>query len=224
MGPRCECLYYAKGKFHCLTIHPLAENSKDYSDWMRENDALLVWLWNSMEPSIVDVMFHTTAKGVWDDLMESYLQDKNMSRFYELYEKIFNFKQGDKSLEKYYSALKGMWEEFHLYQLITTDFERLKTQQTEFQVAKFLSSLNVDLQPVKSQLLAGERVPTMNEAFCQIQRIVPPSSMSSKDNSAFVASRGGRGRGGFSNRGRGFRGGHNRGGARSGQSFNRDSC
>lgn len=99
-----------------------------------------------MEPSIAaNVMFHTTAKGVWDDLMESYSQDKNMSRIYELYEKIFNFKQGDKSLGEYYSALKGMWEELNLYQPITTDFERPKTQRADFQVAKFLFGLNVNL-------------------------------------------------------------------------------
>lgn len=71
---------------------------------------------------------------------------------------------------------------------------------------------------MKSQLLVGERVPTMNEVFCRIQRIVPPSSTSSKDNSAFVASNGGRDRGGFSNRGRGFGGGRSCGGGRSGQS------
>ncbi|KAL3751835.1 hypothetical protein ACJRO7_012637 [Eucalyptus globulus] len=193
----------AKGKLHYLTTDPPDENSRDYNGWMRENDTLLVWLWNSMEPSIAaNVMFHTTAKGVWDDLMESYSQDKNMSRVYELYEKIFNFKQGDKSLGEYYSALK-----------------------VEFQVAKFLSGLNADLQPVKSQLLAGERVHSMNEAFCRIQHIVPPSSTSSKDNSAFVAGSGGRGhgRGGFSNRGHGFGGNRSRGGGRSGQSSDRDS-
>ncbi|KAL3721854.1 hypothetical protein ACJRO7_034230 [Eucalyptus globulus] len=209
----------AKGKLHYLTTDPPNENSRDYNGWMRENDTLLVWLWNSMEPSIAaNVMFHTTAKEVWDDLMESYSQDKNMSRVYELYEKIFNFKQGDKSLGEYYSALKGMWEELNLYQPITTDLERLKTQRSEFQVAKFLSGLNADLQPVKSQLLAGDRVPSMNEAFCRIQRIVPPSSTLSKDNSAFVAGSGGRGRGGVSNRGRGFGGNHSRGGGRNGQS------
>ncbi|KAK3420744.1 hypothetical protein EUGRSUZ_G01582 [Eucalyptus grandis] len=214
----------AEGKLPYLTTHPPDENSRDYHGWMRENDTLLVWLWNNMEPSIAaNVMFHTTAKGVWDDLMESYSQHKNMSRVYELYEKIFNFKQGDKSLGEYYSALKGMWEELNLYQPITTDLERLKTQRSEFQVAKFLSGLNADLQPVKSQLLAGERVPSMNEAFCRIQRIVPPSSTSSKDNSAFVAGSGGRGRGGFSNRGRGFGGNRSRGGGRNGQSSDRDS-
>ncbi|XP_056160032.1 uncharacterized protein LOC130135291 [Syzygium oleosum] len=76
---------------------------------------------------------------------------------------------------------------------------------------------------MKSQLLAGERVPSMNEAFCRIQRIVPSSATSSKDNSAFVASSGVRGRGGFSNRGRGLGGGRGRGGGRSGQNSDRDS-
>ncbi|XP_048132459.1 uncharacterized protein LOC115726562 isoform X2 [Rhodamnia argentea] len=146
-----------------------------------------------------------------------------MSRVYELYEKIFNFKQGDKSLGEYYSALKGMWEELNLYQPITTDLERLKTQRAEFQVAKFLSGLNTDLQLVKSQLLAGEQVPSMNEAFCRIQRIVSPSSTSSRDSSALLATSGGHGRGRFSNRGRGLLGGRGRVGGRSGRSYDRDS-
>ncbi|XP_030521717.1 uncharacterized protein LOC115734883 [Rhodamnia argentea] len=213
-----EVYINAKGKLNYLTTEPPDANAKEYGDWMTKNNTVLVWLWNSMEPSIAaNVMFHTTTKGEWDDLMQGNSQDKNMSRVYELYEKIFNFKQGDNSLGEYYSALKGMWEELNLYQPITTDLERLKTQRTEFQVAKFLSGLNADLQPVKSQLLAGEKVPSMNGAFGRIQRIVPPSSTSSKDNYALVASSGTRGHGGFSHRGHGLGGGH--GGGRSGQSF-----
>ena len=62
-----------------------------------------------------------------------------------------------------------------------------------------------------SQLLAGERVPSMNEEFCWIQRIVPPSSTSSKDNSTFMARSGVCGPGGFSNRGHGLGGGRDHG-------------
>ena len=119
-----------------------------------------------MEPSVAaNVMSYTTAKGVWNDLQESFSQDTNLSRVYDLYERLFNCKQGDRSIAEFYSSLKGIWEELNVHQPLTTDLNTLKAQRAKFQVATFLSSLSSELQPLKSQLLAGDKVLTLNEAF-----------------------------------------------------------
>ncbi|XP_043693371.1 uncharacterized protein LOC122643864 [Telopea speciosissima] len=199
-------------KMKYLTMEPVDSTDDKYDDWKAENATLLCWLWNSMEPSIAsNVMFHKTAKGVWNELKESYSQDTNLSRIYDVYERFFSFKQDGKSLGEYYSSLKGMWEELNVYHPISTDAAVIKSQRSEFLVAKFLSGLDSDLQSVKSQLLTGEKIPSMNEAYCRIQRVVSPSVVKSdsaptnKDNSALFTSTGGRGRGGggTSSRGRG---------------------
>ncbi|XP_042482861.1 uncharacterized protein LOC122063210 [Macadamia integrifolia] len=63
-------------------------------------------------------------------------------------------------------------------------------------VSKILVGLNNDLKAVKGHLLAGDMVPTLNDAYSRLQRITSSTKpdQSSKDNFAFVANRG-RGRG-----------------------------
>ncbi|XP_043705457.1 uncharacterized protein LOC122655317 [Telopea speciosissima] len=180
---------------------------------MRENSVLKSWLWNSIEPSIAaNVVFHKTVKGVWNDLKESFSQEKNISRTYELYENLFRFSQQDKSLNEYFSGYKGIIEELQVHQPLTTDLEQLKLQRAEFHVAKFLAGLHPDYQSVKSHLLKGEKVPSLNETFSQLQRLSTSSRADSapspKDSSAFIAGRErsssfpGRGRGQGRGRGR----------------------
>ncbi|XP_043697036.1 uncharacterized protein LOC122647788 [Telopea speciosissima] len=198
-----EVYVTAHRKMSYLTMTPPASTDDNYEDWKAENATLLNWLWNSMEPSIAsNMMFHKTAMGVWEELRESYSQDTYLSWIYDLYEKFFSLKQEGKSLGKYYNSLKGMWEELNVYQPISTDAAMIKAQRSEFLVAKFLSGLDSDLQSVKSQLLTSEKIPSMNEAYCHIQRVVSPSTVKSdaapisKDNSALFISTGGRSHGG----------------------------
>ncbi|GAV78520.1 UBN2_3 domain-containing protein, partial [Cephalotus follicularis] len=83
----------AKKKLKFLNSDPPAPDASGYEDWMQENTVILIWLWNSMEYEIAaNVMFHNTAKGIWDNLKDSYSQDKNMNRVYDLYDKMFHLR------------------------------------------------------------------------------------------------------------------------------------
>ncbi|XP_042502356.1 uncharacterized protein LOC122079725 [Macadamia integrifolia] len=188
----------AKDKLDYTTSDPPKEFDTGYAQWQKENALILIWLWNSMEPYVAaNVMLHSIAKGVWNDLKETYSQEKNMTRIYDIYEKLFQFRQSDKPLSEYYSTFRGMVEELNVFQPLTVDIDKLKAQRNEFFVAKFLAGLNNDLKAVKGHLLAGDTVPTLNDTYSRLQRI-PCSTkpdQSTKDNSAFHANRG-RGRGG----------------------------
>ncbi|XP_043700114.1 uncharacterized protein LOC122650799 [Telopea speciosissima] len=84
-----------------------------------------------MEPAIAsNVMYHSTAKGVWTDLRETYSQAKNVSRIYEIYEKLFTHKQGDRSLSEFFGSFKGLIEELQVYQPFATDAEVLSLNET----------------------------------------------------------------------------------------------
>ncbi|GAV80161.1 UBN2_3 domain-containing protein, partial [Cephalotus follicularis] len=119
----------AKKKLKFLNSDPPAPDASGYEDWMQENAVILIWLWNSMEPEIAaNVMFHNTAKGVWDDLKDTYSQDKNMNRVYDLYDKMFHHRQSGKPLHDYYSTFKGLAEELNVFQPLTNDIDKLKAQ------------------------------------------------------------------------------------------------
>ncbi|KAF9612291.1 hypothetical protein IFM89_038861, partial [Coptis chinensis] len=60
-----------------------------------------------MEPQVAsNVQFLDSSKKIWLSLQDSYSQEKNISRIYEIFEKMFATKQVGRPLAEYYSTLK----------------------------------------------------------------------------------------------------------------------
>jgi len=63
----------------------------------------MTWLLNNLEKNINgSVMFLPTAKKMWDTLKVMYGKEKDPSRVFEIYERLFELKQGDKSVAEFY--------------------------------------------------------------------------------------------------------------------------
>ena len=60
-------------------------------------------------------MFLTTAKEMWDTLKVMYRNEKNPPRVFEIYESLFELKQGDKSMPKFYGELKSLIDELEMH-------------------------------------------------------------------------------------------------------------
>jgi len=55
----------------------------------------MTWLLNSLKEKINgSVIFLTTIKKMWDTLKAMYGSEKNLSRVFEIYERMFELKQG----------------------------------------------------------------------------------------------------------------------------------
>ena len=65
---------------------------------------------------------------------------------------------------------KGMWDELNVYQLLSTDLQKQQKYREEFRVAKFLSGLKSDLDPIRSQILSGKDIPTVRETYVLASR------------------------------------------------------
>ena len=76
----------------------------------------MIWLLNSLEEKISgNVMFLTTAKEMWDTLKVMYGNEKNPSRMFEIYERLFELKQGDRFVHEFYGKLKGLIDELEIH-------------------------------------------------------------------------------------------------------------
>ena len=64
-------------------------------------------------------MFLTTA--MWDTLNVMYGNEKNPSRVFEIYERLFDLEQEDRSVFEFYRELKGLIDELEMYQHSITD-------------------------------------------------------------------------------------------------------
>ena len=71
-------------------------------------------------------MFLTTAKKMWDTLKVMYENEKNPSRVFEIYERLFELKQRDKFVPEFYGELKGLIDELEMHQLALTDVATLR--------------------------------------------------------------------------------------------------
>lgn len=64
-----------------------------YTAWVSTDCCVMIWLLNSMEENISSsVMFLTIAKEMWDTLKLIYGNEKEASRVFEIYERLFTLK------------------------------------------------------------------------------------------------------------------------------------
>ena len=87
----------------------------------------------------------TTAKEMWNTLKVMYGNEKNPSRVFEIYERLFELKQGDKSAPEFYGELKDLIAELEMHQPAVTDATTLRGYHQDLAVLKFLFGLSPTL-------------------------------------------------------------------------------
>ncbi|KAF3773569.1 hypothetical protein EJ110_NYTH55035 [Nymphaea thermarum] len=72
----------------------------NYDEWKSENDMVMVWLLNSMEPSIANLFtYQDTAHRIWEALNELYSEQINLARVYQIQCEIVNLTLHDQDGE-----------------------------------------------------------------------------------------------------------------------------
>ncbi|XP_057799090.1 uncharacterized protein LOC131014928 isoform X1 [Salvia miltiorrhiza] len=180
-----------KKKTHVLS-DPVASTDLKYDAWSADDCAVMTWLLNSLEDSVSkNIMFLETAKAMWDTLRQMYSNDKNVSRVFELYEKLFSHTQSGQTVNDYFSTLKGLADEILVYHPLSCSVTQRATQWEEFMVAKFLSGLDADLRPVRDSLLSSDNVPSLSNALSRVLRVsTGRTDDATSPNSSAMAARG----------------------------------
>ncbi|KAG6510147.1 hypothetical protein ZIOFF_028156 [Zingiber officinale] len=102
-------------KEHILSDPPNPKDPK-YSNWVLDHCFVMAWLLNNMEESVsTNIMFVKTAKEMWDALWGMYLNDKNVSCIFKLFEKIFALRQDDskEQVGGFLGRKVPIWFRFH---------------------------------------------------------------------------------------------------------------
>ena len=96
-------------------------------------------LLNSLEEKIGgSVMFLPNAKDMWDTLKVMYENEKNSLKVFEIYERLFELKQRDRSVPEFYGELKVLIDELEMHQPSVTDAATLREYRQDLAVSKFL--------------------------------------------------------------------------------------
>ena len=95
--------------------------------WLTGDYSEMTWLLSSLEEKISgSIMFLPTAKDMWDTLKVMHGNEKNLSRVFEIYERLFELNQGDRPVLEFYGELKGLTNELETHQPSVTDAETLR--------------------------------------------------------------------------------------------------
>jgi len=117
-----------------------------------------------------------------------YGNEKNPSRVFDIYERLFELKTGDIFVSEFYGELKGLINELEMHQHVVTDAATLRGYHQDLAGSKFLSGLSPTLRSqVQGQILRGDNIPTLATTFSRVMARVSngsdisstPSSLSS---------------------------------------------
>lgn len=106
----------AKNKLGMIdgTLSQPASSSNMFSHWSRCNDMVLSWLLNSISSEIRDsVVYFSTAKEIWDDLVVRFTQG-NVPRIFQLKKDLTALTQGSMSITAYFTKCRTLTDELML--------------------------------------------------------------------------------------------------------------
>jgi len=101
-----------------------------------------------------------------------YGNEKNPSRVFEIYELLFELKQGDKFVVEFYGELKSLIDELEIHQSVVTDATILRGYHLDLVMLKFLSGLSPTLRSqVRGQILGRYYILMLTATFSKVMRV-----------------------------------------------------
>jgi hypothetical protein len=165
-----------------------------YRAWNRCNMLVHSWIMNFVTKSIAQsIVFMENALDVWNDLKE-YFSQADLVRISEIQQETYALKQDSKSVTKFYSDLKLLWEELEIYLPMPNcscrvlcsceSMRSARANHTLLYIIRFLTGLNDSFAMVKSQILLLDPLPPMNKVFSMVlqhERQFVPSTLEDSD-------------------------------------------
>ncbi|RDX63704.1 hypothetical protein CR513_57826, partial [Mucuna pruriens] len=105
-------------------------------------------------------MFYSSAREIWENLIETYSMKEDSIACYDIESKIFNSRQGTLSVTEYYGTLNGLWIELDQYQglkMCKADSVAYTRLVERGRIFKFLHGLNFEYDPLQVQILETQR-------------------------------------------------------------------
>ena len=110
MGTSFSHIIGALNKLAHLLQSPLTGTDPTYATWLSSDYYVMTWLLNSLGEKISgSVMFFTTAKEMCDTLNMMYGNEKNPSRVFGIYERLFVWTQPEINLYRVWRTQGSDW-------------------------------------------------------------------------------------------------------------------
>ncbi|KAK6129015.1 hypothetical protein DH2020_037245 [Rehmannia glutinosa] len=142
-----------------------------YVPWLRCNNLILTWLFNSVNKDIASsIIYMNSAKEVWDTLKTRYSQPDSV-RIFQLQQQLSSASQGSSSISDYFTSLNTIWEELRNYRPFPhcscglcscQALKALNEIQLSDYTFKFLMGLNDSYESTRGQILLMNPIPSLD--------------------------------------------------------------
>ncbi|KAL6643198.1 hypothetical protein ACP70R_021379 [Stipagrostis hirtigluma subsp. patula] len=151
------------------SVEPDDKSSVEWEVWTMTNARVMIWLWNSMSPSIEKmVVFEPTAAQMWKKLKSMYLVicSGEMSIIQWKAEQL---KQEGRTVDEYARKLQKLWAKLDDYDPLQLhcgkDIMAATAWLQRRRVIHFLNGLNEEFLPRRIDMFCQATLPTMEEAI-----------------------------------------------------------
>ncbi|RVX20243.1 Retrovirus-related Pol polyprotein from transposon RE1 [Vitis vinifera] len=169
----------------------------DRVQWRKIDAQLCSVLWQSVDPGILlHLQAYKTCFKFWTQAKGLYTND--IQRLYKVASAIVHLSQQDLDLSTYIGQIASLKEQFLTVMPLTPDVGAQQTQLDKFFMVLTLIGLRPDLEPIRDQILGSSSVPSLDDVFARLLRILSTQTLpsnSASDSSVLVSqttSRGGR--------------------------------
>ncbi|XP_070673139.1 uncharacterized protein [Malus domestica] len=164
-----------RGKWSYVSGTKMAPAEADalYAIWEEENAMVQSWLLNSMTRDVRAIFLRlSTAKDVWDAVIQTYSIEKDASKLYELRRQALATRQNGEPLSAYYGKLQQIWQEIDFLRpgklKCADDIATRETEISEERLYDFLAGLDPHLDHVRSQVLTQTTLPSVRAAYALV--------------------------------------------------------
>ncbi|XP_019173806.1 PREDICTED: uncharacterized protein LOC109169379 [Ipomoea nil] len=174
----------SKNKMSFVRGHVAVPSKLDprYYYWERCNTMVLSWILMAVSSTIArSVLWINTAEGVWKDLKKCFSQ-QDIFRIAEIQSQIYQTKQGNSTINDYFTQLKLLWDELLVLRTIpgcecptgcecgNKLSEKVKAHLENDMFSAFLTGLNDSYINTKHQIMLMKPLPDVGEAFSMISQ------------------------------------------------------
>ncbi|XP_019193357.1 PREDICTED: uncharacterized protein LOC109187551 [Ipomoea nil] len=153
-----------------------------YFYWDQCNTMVLSWILRAVLPTIGrSVLWINIAKGIWKDLKKRSSQ-QDVFRIAEIQTEIYQIKQGNSSINDYFTQLKLNWDELSVLRPTPSCecspscecgrnvSEKVRAHLENDMLSSFLIGLNEKFSNTKRQIMLMKPLPDVGEAFAMVSQ------------------------------------------------------
>ena len=169
-----------------LSEDPPQDNTKQA--WLRDDSKLFLQIRNSISHEVMAYTNHCEfVKELMEYLEFIYSGKGNISHTYDVCKAFYRPEKSDKSLMTYFMEFKKAYEDLNILLPFTTDIKLQMKQREEMAVMSWLSGLPSEYDGVKSQILAGNEINSLQEVYARLLRSEGAHSQPANSTSALVS-------------------------------------